>query len=69
MDLEIDHAKKIGQELGARGVIIIAIGETQFRAVSYGKTRLECEKMKGILNALVDRLMECFEGKINVRKG
>jgi len=60
--LEIDHARKLGKELGAEGVIIIVLEEKKYAGASWGKTKDQCDIMKGLLNALCKRMMELFKG-------
>lgn len=55
MQVTIEHAKKIGKELKAKGVVLIVFEKNgQFGVASYGDTREHCKA----LVPFVDRLTE-----------
>ena len=59
--LEIDHARKLGEELGAEGVIIIALSGNRYSGASWGKTKHECGIMKILLNALCEQMLKLLD--------
>ena len=50
----ITQARRICDELKARGVIILAFTEDNFAGASYGETRGECRQLGVTLDAIVD---------------
>lgn len=59
----ITQAKKICEELRARGVIVLAFDEDDFQGVSYGETRAECSQLGQTMDAICD---EISAGRIGV---
>jgi len=60
-ELEVDHARKLVEELEAEGVIIIALEGQKYAGASWGKTEFQCSVVQGLLNALCKRMLELFE--------
>lgn len=63
--LEISHAKKISQDLGIEGVLIIGIDKLpdgEFKGVSYGSDRLRCQSMALILDKICLGIMQGLGG-------
>lgn len=54
----ITHAKRICQELGARGVIVLVFDVDDFQGVSYGETRLECSQLGQTLDVIVNEISD-----------
>lgn len=46
----IDDAKKLAYALRAKGVLILAFGDTKCAGSSYGMTRKQCDGMRQILD-------------------
>jgi len=58
--LEIDHARELGERLGAEGVVIIALEGQKYAGASWGKTKFQCKVMQGLLDALCKQMLELF---------
>jgi hypothetical protein len=50
----IAEAKRIANDLRARGVMILAYDGKQFGGASYGHTRADCRFLAGVLDTLID---------------
>lgn len=48
------QAKRIADTLGARGVVVIAIGGSHVATASYGQTRRECRQVARLSDAIVE---------------
>ncbi len=54
--VEITDARKVCRELGARGVIIIAVDRDRYASASYGATNQECGLMRVTLRSIARKI-------------
>lgn len=56
-DLKVAHAKEILKRVGGRGCVIILFDEqASFSVAEWGKDRIECGKLKKLVDAIHDKL-------------
>lgn len=48
--------KRLTEELGARGVIVLAFDHDGHKSASYGTTAEECRQMARLLDCIADRI-------------
>lgn len=55
-NISLTTARKLCDEAGADGVILIAFRDGNYASVSWGRNRLECERYGNALSAICDKL-------------
>ncbi len=55
--LKVAHAKEMLKRVGGRGCVIMLFDDNdQFAVVEWGKDRIECARLKILVNAVADKL-------------
>ncbi len=53
---KIEDARALAKDLGARGVVVIALDRDGFGASSYGATVAECKALRRLTDVIADGL-------------
>lgn len=62
-EVSVNDARKLGKELGVKGIVILTFSDSSFSAASYGITRNECGQMGNLLES-ISRKIEKGELKV-----
>lgn len=55
--LKVAHAKEMLKRVGGRGCVIMLFDDNdKFAVVEWGKDRIECARLKILVNAVADKL-------------
>ena len=56
-DLKVAHAKELLKRLGGRGCVVMVFDENNFAVAEYGRDKLQCSKLKRLVDAISDKLV------------
>ncbi len=56
-NLKVSHAKELLKRIGGRGCVVLVFDDDQFAVAEWGRDRIECARLKKLVDAIHDKLV------------